>query len=391
LDVRRSNLLTPEQMPHDMGIPYRDGISIVYDRGDFPEQMERVLKVLDLDGWRTRRAEAQAAGRRIGIGVSSFLEGSGVGPHEGAIVRIDQTGRITIYTGAQPHGQGLETSLAQVAADQLGVEPDDVTVRATDTGSIAFGVGTFASRSAVTAGNAVVVASSRLREKVLAVAGELLEVSAEDLELVDGRARVIGLPDKGVTLREVAEAAAPGPRSRVPAGMDPGLETQYYFVPPTVTWASGTQAAVVEVDEETGFVTLVDYATVDDCGQMLNPMIVEGQVHGGIAHGIGNALFEEAVYDDQGQLLSSTYMDYLLPTSAEMPHIKVDHQTFPSERNPLGVKGVGEGGAVAAPAAIANAIVDAFRPLKVMIDRAPVTPQSVLDAVRAAKESEVRS
>jgi aerobic carbon-monoxide dehydrogenase large subunit len=391
VDVRVKNLIPPDALPYDMGIPYRDGHTIVYDRGDFPGQTKQVLELIGFSGWKTRRESGPRNGGRVGIGVASYLEGSGVGPHEGAIVRIDQTGRINVYTGAQPHGQGLETTLAQVAADQLGVDPDHITVRATDTSTIPFGVGTFASRSGVVAGNAVAIASVRLREKVLAVAGELLEASPQDLELVDGRARVKGTPDKAVGLREIAHAAAPGPRSRVPAGMDPGLEVQYYFVPPTVTWASGTHAAVVEVDEETGFVTVLDYASVDDCGQMLNPMIVEGQVHGGIAHGIGNAMLEEAVYDSEGQLLTSTYMDYLLPTAAEMPNIKVAHQKFVSELNPLGVKGAGEGGAVSPPAAIANAIVDAFRPLKLKINHAPVTPEIIFRAIQAAKKSDVDS
>ena len=386
LEVRMKNMITPEDMPHDMGIPYRDGKTIFYDRGDFPAQLTQALDLIDVDAWRARSDEARGTPRRIGIGVGSFLEGSGFGPHEGAVVRIDQTGKVSVYTGAQPHGQGLETTLAQIAADQLGVDPDDVTVRATDTSAIAFGIGTFASRSGVTAGNATAVAALRVRDKVLAVAGELLEVSPDDLDIEGGVARVKGSPGKGVTFQEIAEAAAPGPRSRMPEGMDPGLEAQYYFVPPTVTWASGTQVAVVEVDEETGFARLLDYAAVDDCGNMLNPMIVEGQVHGGVAHGLGNAMLEEAVYDSEGQLLTSTYMDYLLPTSAEMPDIKLGHQTFPSERNPLGVKGVGEGGAVSPPAAIANAIVDAFRPLKLAINRTPITPQSILEAINAAKK-----
>lgn len=388
IEVRIKNMITPEDMPHDMGVPYRDGKTIFYDRGDFPAQLTQALDLIDIDAWRARSDEARGTSRRIGIGIGSFLEGSGVGPHEGAIVRIDQTGKVSLYTGAQPHGQGLETTLAQIAADQLGVDPDDVTVRATDTSAIAFGIGTFASRSGVVAGNATAMAALRVRDKVLAVAGELLEVSPDDLDIVDGVARVKGSPGKGATFEEIAEAAAPGPRSRMPDGMDPGLEAQYYFVPPTVTWASGTQVAVVEVDEETGFARLLDYAAVDDCGNMLNPMIVEGQVHGGIAHGLGNAMLEEAVYDSEGQLLTSTYMDYLLPTSAEMPDIKLGHQTFPSERNPLGVKGVGEGGAVSPPAAIANAIVDAFRPLKLAINRTPITPQSILEAIDEAKKLE---
>jgi aerobic carbon-monoxide dehydrogenase large subunit len=388
IEIRRRNMLRPEDMPHDMGIPYRDGRSIVYDRGDFPAQLEQLLELIDIDSWRSKQREASNDGRRVGIGIGSFLEGSGVGPHEGAVVRVDQTGKVSIFTGAQPHGQGLETTLAQVAADQLGLDPADITIRATDTSQIAFGVGTFASRSGVTAGNAVAIASSKLRQKILAVAGELLEVSPHDLEFDKGRASVAGSPDKSVTLQEVARAAAPGPRSRVPAGMDPGLEEQHYFVPHTVTWASGTQAAVVEVDEETGFIRLLDYAAVDDCGQLLNPMIVEGQAHGGIAHGIGNALFEQAAYDEEGQLLTSTYMDYLLVTSAEMPPIKIGHQRFPSEQNPLGVKGAGEGGAVAPPGAIHNAIVDAFRPVKIQVNHAPVTPEALLATIRAEGRSE---
>jgi carbon-monoxide dehydrogenase large subunit len=188
-----------------------------------------------------------------------------------------------------------------------------------------------------------------------------------------------------LTFAQIAHAARPGPGCRVPAGMSPGLEEQHYYVPPTVTWASGTQVAVVEVDEETGFVTLLDYASVDDCGQMLNPMIVKGQVHGGIVHGIGNAMFEEALYDADGQFLTGTYMDYLMPTASEVPDIKVGHQTHHSELNPLGVKGVGEGGAVSPPAAIANAVVDALRPLRVEINRVPFRPVDVLAAIRMAK------
>lgn len=387
ITVRLRNLLTPTEMPYDMGIPYRDTTPIVYDRGDFPEQLRQSLELVGSDAWREQQRTGRADGRHIGIGVSSYLEASGVGPHEGAMARVDQSGRITVFTGAQPHGQSLETTLAQVAADQLGTEPAAVTVRATDTGAIPFGVGTFASRSAVTAGNAVAIASVRLRNKVLAVAGELLEAAPDDLELVDGAVHVRGVAERQVTLREVAAAAAPGPRSRVPAGMGPGLEARYYYVPPTVTWGSGTHVAVVEVDVETGLVTVLDYASVDDCGQRLNPTVVEGQVHGGIAHGLGNAMLEEAVYDADGQLLTSTYMDYLLPTAAETPDIKVGHQEFRSDLNPLGVKGVGEGGAVSPPAAIANAVVDALRPLRIRIDRAPLRPESVLDAISAATRS----
>jgi carbon-monoxide dehydrogenase large subunit len=313
------------------------------------------------------------------------MEGSGVGPHEGAIVRIDESGTVSIVTGAQPHGQGLETTLAQIAADQLRVDPAIVTVRPTDTSAIAHGVGTFGSRSGVTAGNAVALAATKLREKVIAVAADVLEVDRSEVELADGHARVIGVPGAALSLREVAKLARPGPGCRVPAGMSPGLEEQHYYVPPTVTWSSGTQVAVVEVDSETGFVTILDYASADDCGRMLNPMIVKGQVHGGIAHGIGNALLEDAVYGPDGQLMTSTYVDYLMPTATDVPDIKVASHGHNSALNPLGVKGVGEGGAVSPPAAIANAIVDAFRPLNLRINRVPVSPEAVLTALEEAR------
>ncbi len=386
IEVRRRNLIPPEEMPYEIGIPYRDAKTITYDRSDFPAQLENALELIDIDHWRARQEEQRDTTRRIGIGASSLVEGSGVGPHEGAIVRVDDTGAVSVSTGAQPHGQGLETTLAQVVADQLRIDPERVTIRPTDTAAIPYGVGTFASRSAVTAGNAVAIAGAKLREKILAVAGAMLEADPADLEVEDGRIRVLGSPTSGLTFAEIARAARPGPGCRVPEGMSPGLEEQHYFVPPTVTWASGTQIAVVEVDEETGFVTLLDYASVDDCGQMLNPMIVKGQVHGGVVHGIGNAMFEEALYDTDGQFLTGTYMDYLIPTATEIPDIKVGHQTHPSTLNPLGVKGVGEGGAVSPPAAIANAVVDALRPLRVRIDRVPIRPQDVLAAIREAEE-----
>ena len=385
LEVRRRNLIQPEDMPYEMGIPYRDTTTVTYDRGDFPGQLESALELIDLRAWRARQAEQRDSTHRIGIGVSTLLEGSGVGPHEGAIVRIDDTGAVSVSTGAQPHGQGLETTLAQVVADQLCVPVEDVTIRPTDTAAIPYGIGTFASRSAVTAGNAVAMAAAHLREKVVVVGAAVLEANPADLEIVDGRVQVKGSPQSGLTFAQVAQAARPGPGCRVPPELAPGLEEQRYFVPPTVTWASGTQVAVVEVDEETGFVTLLDYASVDDCGQMLNPMVVKGQIHGGIVHGIGNAMFEEAVYDAEGQFQTGTYADYLMPTAAEVPDIKVGHQAHHSALNPLGVKGVGEGGAVSPPAAIANAVVDALRPLKIEINRVPFRPEHVLAEIAAAR------
>jgi carbon-monoxide dehydrogenase large subunit len=312
------------------------------------------------------------------------VEGSGHGPFEGAVVRVDETGHVTVLSGARPHGQGHETVLAQVAADQLGLDPAAVTVRTGDTDLLPYGRGSYASRTAVVAGNAVALAAARLRVKILAVAGELLDADPGDLVLADGRVFPVDAPSGGVALGEVAAAAAPGPRCRVPPGAEPGLQEQHYFVPPTATFGSGTHVCAVEVDPETGFVTLLDYATVDECGRMLNPAIVEGQVHGGVAHGIGNALLEETVYDPDGQPLTATYMDYLLPTATDVPPIRVAHQAFPSPRNPLGAKGVGEGGAVASPPAILNAITDALRPLPLRLTQLPLTPPRLLAAIQEA-------
>jgi carbon-monoxide dehydrogenase large subunit len=385
VEVRRRNLIPAAATPYPMGIPYRDGVDVVYDRADFPGQLERALELFGYRELRARQPALRAQGRRVGIGVSSYVEGSGYGPHEGAIVRVDPTGHVLVVTGAKPHGQGLETTLAQVCADQLGVHPDQVVVRAGDTALIAHGIGTFASRSAVTAGSAVGLAAQAVRRKALEVAAAMLEADPVDLELADGRVFPRGAPGGGVSLAEVAAAAVPGPRSRAPQGAEPGLEARHYFVPPTVTFGSGTHAVAVEVDEDTGFVRLLRYVTVDDCGQMLNPTVVEGQVHGGVAHGIGNGLYEEVVYDPEGQLVTGSYQDYLLPTAAEVPPIQVGHQTFPSDRNPFGIKGVGEGGAVSPPAAIANAVADALRPLEVDLSRLPLHPERLFRLIQEAK------
>jgi carbon-monoxide dehydrogenase large subunit len=383
-EVRRRNLIRPGEMPYDMGIVYRDTVPMRYEAADFPAQLEAALEEFDYEGWLERQREARARGRRIGIGIAAFIEGSGHGPFEGAIVRIDESGHVTLISGARPHGQGHETVLSQVVADQLGVRPDDVDVRAGDTGLLAYGRGSFASRTAVMAGNAAAIAAARLREKVLRVAARVVGADPEELRIEDGCVRWPGHPDVEMDLRRVAAVAAPGPRSGVGAGEQPGLEETAYFVPPTATFASGTHLVAVEVDPDTGGVRVLDYVTVDECGTVLNPTIVEGQVHGGVAHGIGNALLEEAVYDEDGQLLTTTYMDYLLPTAMDVPSIRVGHQAFPSDRNPLGAKGVGEGGAVAAPAAIVSAVEDALGSSQARLTRIPVTPERIVDAISAA-------
>ena len=385
--VRRKNLIPGELMPYDMGMLYRDGGRLVYDSGNFPQQFEKALALADYEGFRERQKRAREEGRLIGIGISAHVEGSGFGPHEGATVRVDQSGHVIVHTGSNPHGQSHETVLSQVAADALNVSPDQITVRAGDTALIAHGGGTFASRSAVTAGSAVHGAAVKVREKIVALASHLLEVSPEGLVLENGKVSVKGVPDSSLTFSQIAEAAAPGPGRRLPDGMAPGLEETDYYVPPTVTYSSGTHVAVVEVDAETGMVSVLEYYVVDDCGQILNPMVVDGQQHGGVAHGIGNALLEEVIYDESGQLLNASFMDYLLPTAADVPPIRVEHDPHLSPLNPLGIKGAGEGGAVSPPAAIANAIADALRPLEVEITEMPMTPARIWRAIRAAKSN----
>jgi carbon-monoxide dehydrogenase large subunit len=385
-DVRRTNLIPGDEMPYDMGMLYRDGQPMVYDSGNYPEQLDQILEMASYKELRAWQQIEKAAGRHVGIGLSAYVEGSGYGPHEGASVRIDATGKVIVHSGSNPHGQAHETTLSQVCADALGVNVDDISVRAGDTSLIQHGGGTFASRSAVTAGSAVLGASQRLRSKVDEIAAAMLEVSSQDIEVEDGSWFPTGAPDRSVTLAEIAGAASPGTGIALPVGVEPGLEAQSYFVPPTVTFASGSHLVVSEVDAETGFVRILDYFVVDECGRMLNPMVVEGQIMGAVAHGVGNAFLEEVIYNEDGQPLTGTFMDYLLPTSAEVPNMQIGHQEYLSPLNPLGAKGCGEGGTVSAPPAIANSIADAMRPLRVELNETPLTPERVRRAILEAQE-----
>ena len=310
----------------------------------------------------------------LGLGIACHVEGSGIGPFEGAKVRIEDNGHVLVSSGSNSHGQSYETVLAQVCADALGVPIEQITVAHGDTDGVAYGGGTNASRSAVTVGMAVRSGAALVREKVLAIAGHLLEIDPENLEIQNGVISPRGVPSIQLSLAEIAEAASPGPGARLPKGMDPTLEASAYYEPPAVTFGSSTHVAVVEVDPDTGMVEVFRYLVVDDCGRELNPMVVDGQQHGGVVHGIGNAIFEEAVYDDAGQFLNPTFFDYLLPTAADVPMVEVIHDNHPSPLNPLGVKGVGEGGTTSAPAALANATVDVMKPLDLDIDAVSLVP-----------------
>ena len=384
-DLRHRNLIPAEEMPRDMGMLYRDGAPMVYDSGDFPDQLRTALEAF---GYREKRREQDKAGGETlasGIGISSHVEATGLGPHETARVEVDDTGTVVLSCGATPHGQSHATTLAQVAGEVLGVPYDRIEVRFGDTGLLERGGGTYGSRSAVTAGSAVHSVSIELRRRILELASELLECDPADLVNTDGAVSPRGVPGIALGFGELAAAARDRTARR---GAGASLRVEDDYVPPTVTFGSGTHIASVMVDRETGVVTVSGYLVVDDCGTVLNPMVVDGQQHGGVAHGIGNALLEEAVYDDDGQLLSGTLIDYLLPTAADVPDIEVIHRTHPTPLNPLGVKGTGEGSTASAPGAITNAIVDALRPLRIEINEFPITPQRLVELIRAAGSEE---
>ncbi|HWX76158.1 MAG TPA: xanthine dehydrogenase family protein molybdopterin-binding subunit [Candidatus Acidoferrales bacterium] len=378
-EVRRRNFVQPEEMPYQAGILYRDGVPICYDSGNFPETLRRALDAANYEKLREQQQRSRERGRYLGIGIGCYVEGTGVGSFEGAKVSIDTSGQVIIATGATGHGQGHETVYAQIAADLWGVSPEDIRLVEGDTAAIPFGCGTFGSRSTVNVGSALYEASALLKEKARRLAAHLLEANPDDLELGGGRIFVRGLPQRSVSFAELARAAVPGWASKSPPGMAPGLEETFYFMPATVTWANAVHVAVIEVDIDTGEIKLLDYVVAHDAGKLINPLLVDGQIHGGVAQGIGAALYEEICYDPSGQLLSGSFMDYLLPGIMEIPRIKTVHLESLSPLNPLGVKGLGEGGAIAPPAAIANALADALRPFTAQINEIPPSLNRVVE------------
>ncbi|HEV8641701.1 MAG TPA: xanthine dehydrogenase family protein molybdopterin-binding subunit [Methylomirabilota bacterium] len=382
-DIRRRNYIAPDQLPWDLGMPYRDGNPLVYDSGDFPAALEAALKAAGYDDFRREQPQLRARGVWRGIGISGYVEGTAIGPFEGASVKLDLSGRVTVATGAVSSGQGHETAFAQVCADVLGVPIEHVTVVGGDTAAVPFGVGTFASRSGVTAGSSIADAAREVRDKLVRAAAALLEAAPADVEIEDGRVFVRGAPASAVPLARVIQASIP--TFAQPGVATPDFEASAYHHVPTVTYASAVHVAQVEVDIGTGHTRLMKYVVAHDCGKVINPLIVEGQVHGGVAQGVGGALFEEMVYDEQGQLLTGSLMDYLIPTAVELPPIDTVHLECPSPRNPLGAKGLGEGGAISPPAAIANAIEDALQPFGVRITSTPVSPGRLLALIEARR------
>jgi aerobic carbon-monoxide dehydrogenase large subunit len=384
-EVRLRNMIRADEMPFRMGMPYRDGQPIVYDGGDYPGALEKALRAIGgLGAFRERQRAAWEEGRYLGLGIGCYVEGTGVGPFESAVVRVDSSGKIVVASGACPQGQGMETIFAQIVADAWHVAPDDVVISLGDTAGIAIGFGTIASRTTVTLSAAIHGASERLRAKTFAIAANVLECAIDDLELRHGCVGVVGAPGVELSLAKIAQAARPGWDHGRPPGIDAGLEEIFYYEPPTVTWSYAVHAAVVDVDVEIGRVKIERYVVAHDCGVMVNPMLVEGQIVGGTLQGIGGALLEEIKYDAQGQPMTTSLMDYMLPTAPDLPPLHLVHQHSPSPLNPLGVKGVGEGGPIGPPAALANAISDALRPFRVEFNQTPITPRHICEAIRRA-------
>jgi carbon-monoxide dehydrogenase large subunit len=382
-EVRLRNMVRADEMPYSVGIPYRDGVPIVYDSGDFPSGLRQAMAALGgVEAFRRRQRDARSEGRYLGIGIGCYTEGTGVGPFESATVRIDGSGKVFLSGGACPQGQGMETIFAQIVADAWSVTPDDVMVSLADTAAIPMGFGTIASRSTVTLSAAIHYASERLRKKVLSIAAHLLECAPADLELRDAGVGIVGVPARVVSLAKIAQAARPGWDNGRPEGVEAGLEETFHFEPQTVTWSNASHAAIVEVDIETGRIAIEKYVVAHDCGNVVNPLLLEGQITGGAAQGLGGILLEGFAYDAEGQLLTGSLMDYALPRADEMPDFQMIHLHSPSPLNPLGVKGVGEGGAIGPPAAIANAVADALSPFGAEFNETPLKPEQIVAFAR---------
>jgi aerobic carbon-monoxide dehydrogenase large subunit len=385
-EVRRRNLIQADEFPYRVGLTFRDGSPLTYDSGDYPALLRGVLEKVGYDRWRATQAELRAEGRLIGIGLACYVEGCGLGPYEGARARLTNRGDVLVTLAAAPQGQGYETVYAQIAADAMGLDMRHIRVTTGDTGRIPFGQGTFASRITSTAGPAVLHACRALRDRIFATAAVMLKVEAANFVFRGDRVTRADDESAGVTLKEITQVANVGKHGiTLLRGVPAGLETSAYFAPERAAYASGTHAVVVEVDPETGQTEILKYVIAHDCGTVINPLLVDGQVLGGFAAGIGNALYEEQFYDDVAQPLTTSYLDFSLPSSAEVPPVELFHVHSPSPLNPLGAKGAGEGGTIPAPAAIANAVEDALRPFGARINEMPVTPPRIVGAIAGAQ------
>ena len=384
-EIRFRNFIKPDQFPYDNQIIYQDFAPLVYDSGNYAPAMNKALDLIEYDNFVNNiQPQMKSEGRYVGLGIVAYVEGTGIGPYEGARVQVQSGGKVTAVTGVGTQGQGHFTSFAQIVADQLGVEVTDVDIVTGDTDQFYWGAGTFASRGAVVAGNAFNEAARDVRAKALKMATEALNAEEEIVELVDGVARVQSDHSRSISLGDLASRANPM-RGAVKPGTEPGLEATNYFGPERGATANGVHAMIVEVDPETMLLDIKKYIVVHDCGEVINPLILAGQIQGGVAQGIGNAFYEKLLFDENGQLLNASFMDYLLPTSLDVPNIEADHVTTPSPLNPLGIKGAGEAGAIPVGPLFAQAIEDAIFDVDFEISEIPLSPSLLWEIVQSAK------
>jgi CO/xanthine dehydrogenase Mo-binding subunit len=378
VEIRKRNLLGADRFPHNHQIMFQDSAPLIYDSGNYLPTLERAVEMIGYEQFLRDEPQRRADGKHLGVGICCYVEGTGIGPYEGARVTVEPSGGVRVATGVGTQGQGHYTVFAQIVAEVLGVDVAGVRVTTGDTREFQWGTGTFASRGAVVAGSACHAAALSVKGKILALASQLLEVPVDQLDLSDGRVTVRGSDGRSLSLGELAAKANPL-RGAVRPGTEPGLESTAYFGPDRGSTASGVHACIVEVDPETAMVKVLRYVVVHDCGQMINPLLVEGQIHGGVAHGIGNAFFEQLVYDEQGQLMNASFMDYLLPTATDVPTIETDHRETPSPFNLMGLKGVGEAGCIPTGAVFAQALEDALGGSGIEIREIPLSPNRLFE------------
>jgi len=383
-ELRRRNFIQPEQMPYPVGLIFRDGKPLVYDSGDYPKGQETALALADYEGFRQRQRAALDAGRLTGIGFANYVEGTGLGPFEGVTVRVLPSGKVAVATGATNQGQGTRTTLSQIVAEQIGCRLEDIVMTLGDTGAIAQGVGAFASRQAVNAGCSAQIAGQAVRTQLIALAARALGVKDSDIELEDGQAIANSGNKPMIPFGELSRLAQGIPGVALPDGQAAGLEHTAYYTPSQAAYCSGTHVVEVEVDHMTGGVKILKYTVAHDSGRVINPLIVDGQVQGGVAHGIGNALLEWMQYDENAQPLTTSLADYMLPMATDVPTCAIAHVETVNPLNPLGVKGAGEGGTIPAAAAIVAAIENALAPFNVHFAETPLLPERIVAALRAA-------
>ena len=376
-ELRRRNYIKREQFP------YRTPTGSTYDTGDYEKNLATALETADYEALRAEQAERRASGAEtlLGIGIATYVEMCGFGPYESGVVRVEPSGTVTVYTGTSPHGQGLQTTFAQMVADGIGADYDKIVVRHGDTGAQPVGVGTFGSRSLAIGGSAIMRASDKVRDKAVKIAAHILEAAPGDIEFAEGQYRVKGVPSRSLNLSDIAARAY---SDRLPDDIDTGLEGTDFFRPPDFIYPFGTHIAVAEIERETGLISLREYYSVDDCGPRISPLLVEGQIHGGLAQGIGQALLEEIVFDDQGQLLTGSMMDYAMPRADNFPPFTINKTVTATTLNPLGAKGIGEAATIGSTPAVVNAVVDALEPFGVRHLDMPLTPRRIWEAMNSA-------